>query len=60
MIYREAKGMARDVEATWTAIFTTYIVQQGAEREKEEEGEGVKVVMELKEMSRYLVDAWTS
>lgn len=53
--------MARDVEATWTAIFTNYLVQQqGPEREREEEGKGAKVVMELKETSRYLVDAWTS
>lgn len=76
----EAKGMARDVEATWVDILTTYLSEQpkkmknlegdgegvetteerGGEVKEEEERGGLKVVKEMKDNARYLVDAWTS
>ena len=60
--------MARDVEATWSAILSDYMMQkksggwgEGGDKEEEvEEGEGDKIVREMMENSRYLVDAWTS
>ena len=64
--------MARDVEATWSAILSDHVMQkrggkkrgglgEGGDKEVEvEEGEGEEIVRELKDNSRYLVDAWTS
>lgn len=72
--------MARDVEATWVDILTTYLSEQpkkmknlegdgegvetteerGGEVKEEEERGGLKVVKEMKDNARYLVDAWTS
>ena len=65
---REARGMVRDVEATWDAIFSEH--QRGVAGGGEEGGgkeenatvkdeEGEKTVQKLKDNSRYLVDAWT-
>lgn len=67
--------MAKDVEATWVSILSQYHQKDqnhhqedctGDEEKEEavrgeEEGDrsGVKMLEELKDSSRYLVDVWT-
>ena len=92
IVSRDAKGMAKDVEAMWVSILSDYLkkmdlkegVPCGEEEEGGEQGEGgergegreerekfqeggqegekrgQKMVEELKDTMRYLVDAWTS
>ena len=71
--FSDAKAMAKDVEATWKSILSDYVSKK-KQLEGEEEGvwggggggegkegvDGVKILEELKEGSRYLVDAWTT
>ena len=63
--YRDAVGMAKDVWSAWVSIISDHLSVSEAETETKGEREGgkkvgEKVLEEMKNDHRYLVDAWTS